>query len=82
MNSKTLIIKILSPEKTLYDGEASAIFLPGELGPFEVLNNHCPIISTLIEGKITIRTQEGLKVFQVREGVVKVKDNNIVVCVD
>ena len=40
-------LTIVSPEKILYEGEATVVAVPGTKGAFEVLDNHAPIISSL-----------------------------------
>ena len=81
MSDKTLNIRILTPEGTLHEGAAQAVFLPGTLSPFEVLPGHAPIISALSAGQIRVVAGEELR-FEIRGGVVKVKDNDITACVE
>ena len=78
---KTLTIRILTPEGTLFEGTADAVFLPGAVSPFEVLPMHAPIISALSAGQIRVVAGEELR-FEIRGGVVKVKDNDITACVE
>lgn len=47
-----LVLTIVSPEKILFKGEVENVLVPGELGEFEILKNHAPIISTLVEGRV------------------------------
>ena len=81
MKDKTLTIRILTPEGTLFEGTARAVFLPGAVSPFEVLPDHAPIISALSAGDIRVMAQEERR-FPVRSGVVRVKDNVITVCAE
>ena len=81
MKDKTLTIRILTPEGTLHEGAATAVFLPGTVSPFEVLPDHAPIISALSAGEIRVVDGEERR-FPIRGGVVKVKDNEIVACVE
>ena len=46
MDRKDLHLVIISPERTLFDGPVNWVELPGELGKFQVLVNHAPIISS------------------------------------
>ena len=48
-----LRLKVISPEKILFDGDVESVTVPGTLGEFEVLENHAPIISSLNAGKMT-----------------------------
>ena len=50
-------VKIISPEKVVYEGETSLMQLPGIDGSFEILNNHAPIISVLGKGNIRVVTK-------------------------
>ena len=73
-------LEIITPEKTIYSGEVSLVQLPGIDGSFEILNNHAPLISVLVKGKIKI--QEGQKqqqFFEVNGGVVEVLKNKVLV---
>ena len=74
-------VSIVSPEKTLYKGEADIVKLPGEKGRFEVLNGHAPIISTLTE--VTVECV-GVEAFStpVHGGFVQVMRNEVCICVE
>lgn len=54
-------ILILKKEKTIFDIEGYAVFLPSEKGQFEILNNHCSMISMLSSGIIKIYSSLFLK---------------------
>ncbi len=82
MKEKTLTIRILTPEGTLHEGAATAVFLPGAVSPFEVLPDHAPIISALCAGEIRVVNGGQEQRFALRGGVVKVRDNEIVACVE
>ena len=81
MADKTLTIRILTPEGTLHEGAATAVFLPGTVSPFEVLPDHAPIISALSAGDIRVVDGEERR-FAIRGGVVKVRNNEITACVE
>ena len=42
-----LQLKIVSPEKVVFQGEVESVLVPGTLGSFEILNDHAPINSSL-----------------------------------
>ena len=50
-----LTLRIVSPERIVFTGEVDSVMVPGAVGPFEILNNHAPLISTLVEVKVAIR---------------------------
>ena len=78
---KPLTIRILTPEGTLHEGTASAVFLPGSVSPVEVLPGHAPIISALSAGDIRVVDGQE-RHFAIRGGVVKVRNNEITVCAE
>ena len=39
-----MYLEIISPEATIYSGEVLSISVPGEIGSFQMLSNHAPIV--------------------------------------
>ena len=77
-----LTLRIVSPERIVFTGEVDSVMVPGSVGPFEILNHHAPIISTLVEGKVAY-TVKGVKTeLQIVGGFVEVKKNNVDLCVE
>ena len=74
-------VKITKPDSTLYDGEAKLVQLPGTGGLFEILNNHAPIISSLTKGTIRLVADSGEQSFDIRGGVVKGQQNDLMILV-
>lgn len=73
-------LEIITPDKTIYNGEASLVQLPGLDGSFEILNNHAPLISVLKEGRIKILDPEKQeKFFEVNGGVIEVLQNKVLI---
>jgi len=52
-----MILEIVSPEATLFKGEVTSVAVPGVNGEFQMLNNHAPIVSTLVKGNVKINAQ-------------------------
>ena len=75
-------VSILSPLKTLFQGEATSVNLPGKIGAFTVLENHAPIVSTLDKGVITITNKEENTEIEIVSGFVEIHDNEITICVE
>jgi F-type H+-transporting ATPase subunit epsilon len=77
-----MTLEILTPDKKVYEGEATYVTLPGTMGFFEILSHHAPIISTLQDGKLTVRGNGKEEVFLIQGGVVEASNNNVVVLVE
>lgn len=82
MSTKTFILEIISPEKSIFSGSVELAAFPGEMGAFSVLCNHAPLISVLSRG--TLRwIAEGKEVtVAIGGGFVEVKDNKVIACVE
>lgn len=72
-------VRIISPDTTLFEGTAKLLQLPGVDGLFELLNNHAPIIAALKAGTIRMQEEEGEKTFQIKAGVVKAQENDVLI---
>ena len=82
MKDKTLTIRILTPEGTLHEGAADAVFLPGQVSLFEVLPGHGAIISALSAGPVRVVNGGQEQRFELSGGVVRVLDNVITLCAE
>ena len=74
-----MLLEIITPDKKVYSGEATSVSVPGASGRFEMLKNHAPIISTLLNGKVKVKDKEGVKEFDVKGGVVENLKNKIII---
>lgn len=78
-----MIIEILTPEKTVFEGEVRSIKVPGSKGEFQVLKDHAPVISTLGSGRITIAGIGGNEtIIEIDGGVIEVKKNKLILLVE
>lgn len=63
--------------------EATAVFLPGAAGAFEVLRGHAPLISTLVAGDIRWRGKDGVESSRpIASGAVMIENDIITVCAE
>ena len=72
-------LTIITPDALAYEGEVTAVTVPGSAGSFQILRDHAAIVSTLDDGKVIIKGKNDHQVLQIKGGVVEVKDNTIVV---
>lgn len=76
-------IKITSPTGTIYENDIERAKFPGELGQFEVLKGHAPLISVLVKGDIIcFDTGKEPKNFAIENGFVEIKNDTITACVE
>ena len=74
-----MILEILTPDKKVFEGEVTSVTVPGTMGSFQILRDHAPIISTLEDGPVIIKTKESEETFVIKGGVVEVLQNKIIV---
>ena len=51
---KELHLSIVSPEKSIFDGNVKIVTLPGMIGSFSILPGHAPIVSSLKAGNVEL----------------------------
>ncbi len=75
-----MFLEIISPKGTLYKGVVDLVQLPGEMGSFEILYNHAPLVALLAAGKIrVIDTARNTLFFEITKGQIQVAHNKIIV---
>lgn len=72
-------LTIITPDKSVMDGEVTSVTVPGTAGSFEVLVNHAPVVSSLDEGNVIIRTGKSEEIIRITGGVVEVIQNQVTV---
>ncbi len=83
MSDKLLNVELVSPLQQVFQGSATIVDVPGKLSPFQILNNHAPIFSTLDCGIVRVVDLENKNnYFAVNTGFVEVSNNNISIVVE
>lgn len=72
-----LHVEIITPDQTVYDGEADALTLTTNEGEITVLPHHIPIITTLAPGVAVVRAKGAEQLFAVSGGVVETDGKTI-----
>ena len=72
-------VRILNPKNTIFSGEAKSVFVKGDMGEFEILDFHAPVISLLRKGDVTI---DWAQKFAVSKGIVKFHDGECLILLD
>ncbi len=76
-----MVLKIISAEKILFEGEAASVTLPGEMGQFTVLPRHASLVSTLVKGKIKYSEATERHEIEVDGGIVDIDNDVVSVCI-
>lgn len=68
-------VTVISPQTSLFDGEADALVAPAYDGQVGILPNHAPFMTLLGSGILTVRHQDQTSRFSVSGGFLQVVDN-------
>lgn len=81
---KELHLKIVSPEKIIFEGGVQFVKLPGTEGEFSLLPDHAPLISSLTKGEVVYEIQRGGEAAKVaiHGGFIEVNKNIVTVCAE
>lgn len=83
MSNKFLYLEIVTPSRIIFSGNVKSVTVPGELGSFQILYNHAPIISNLTIGEVKVVKEDGtLDYYATNGGFVLVFKNRITVISD
>ena len=76
-------LSILTPEKTLFEGDVQYVEAPGTEGYFGVLAHHAALVTALASGTLTLRGANGTEErWQVDGGFFEVSNNAATVLAD
>ncbi len=71
-----LKVSVVSPEATLFEGEATFVVAPAFDGEVGILTNHAPMITVLGQGTLRLEGATPAR-FTVSGGFVQVVDNHV-----
>ena len=76
-------LSILTPEKTVFEGDVSYVEAPGTEGYLGVLAHHAALVTALSTGTLTVREASGAETrWQVAGGFFEVSNNTATVLAD
>ena len=74
----TLNVRVVSPDRVVFEGEASAVVAPAWDGQVGILPGHAPMLALVGSGELSLdRPGGGSDTFQVAGGVLKVERDNV-----
>ena len=78
---KTFDLSVVTPEGSVFEGEAQMLIVPGAAGEIGVLARHAPLVAMLKAGEIRVRA-DGWQSFAAGPGYFKVQRDRALVLVD
>ncbi len=80
--ANSMLVKVHSPFKSYFDGDAFSISAENLVGPFDVLPGHHNFITLLKACEISIRSNKGEEKINVSGGIMHVKADKVIVFLD
>lgn len=76
----TLRVRVVSPDDTVWEGDAASVTAPAWDGKIGILPSHAPLIALLGHGDLTVDVPGGgSETYYVAGGVLKVEDDVVTV---
>ena len=72
-----LKVSVISPERTLYDGEVESLTAPAFDGEVGVLTAHAPMVTLLGKGMLRLGPNGAQGRFAIEGGFLQVMDNQV-----
>ena len=70
-------VSVISAERSVFDGEATAVIAPAYDGLVGILPRHAPFMTLLGKGIVKIRRSEGTKSVEVSGGFLQVSADHV-----
>ncbi len=68
-------VTIISPDRSVYDGDATSVIAPAFDGEVGILSRHAPFMTLLGKGRLVVRRGGAVEQFTVRGGFLQVRDD-------
>lgn len=81
--TKLMRLRVVTPEKVVFDGTAKSIVAPAWDGWVGILPGHAPLLTLIGEGLLTAESESGDRSrHHIAGGVMKVESNEVTVLAD
>jgi F-type H+-transporting ATPase subunit epsilon len=74
-----LRVVVMSPERTIFEGEAESVIAPAWDGQMGILRGHAPLMALLGTGALRVRQAGQVEQFHVEGGFLQVVDDVVTV---
>lgn len=78
----TLNVRVIAPDKTIWDDECQEIILPSSTGQLGILSGHAPLLTALDVGVMRVRPEKDWLAIALFGGFAEVEDNTVTILVN
>jgi F-type H+-transporting ATPase subunit epsilon len=77
-----LNVRVVAPDKTVWDSSAEEVILPSTTGQLGILTNHAPLLTALDIGVMRVRANRDWVAIALMGGFAEVEDNEVTILVN
>ncbi|MBE9177878.1 F0F1 ATP synthase subunit epsilon [Oculatella sp. LEGE 06141] len=77
-----LTVRVIAPDKTVWDSEAEEVILPSTTGQLGILSGHAPLLSALDTGVMRVRSSKDWVAIALLGGFAEVENNEVTILVN
>ncbi|MDP8964543.1 MAG: ATP synthase F1 subunit epsilon [Cyanobacteriota bacterium] len=78
----TLTVRVVAPDKTVWDSQAEEVILPSTTGQLGILSGHAPLLSALDTGVMRVRPGKDWVAIALMGGFAEVENNEVTILVN
>nr|YP_010952226.1 ATP synthase CF1 epsilon subunit [Gloiopeltis furcata]WMP13895.1 ATP synthase CF1 epsilon subunit [Gloiopeltis furcata] len=78
----TLHIRVIAPDRTVWDADAEEVILPSSTGQLGILTGHIPLLTALDIGVMRVRMEKDWQPIILLGGFAEIENNNITILVN
>ena len=78
----TLTVRVISPDKTVWDNPAEEVILPSTTGQLGILKGHAPLLTALDVGVMRVRAQKEWSTIALMGGFAEVDNDEVTILVN
>ncbi|MGD1714660.1 ATP synthase F1 subunit epsilon [Dapis sp. BLCC M172] len=78
----TLTVRVIAPDKTVWDSEAQEVILPSTTGQLGILGGHAPLLTALDTGVMRVRAEKDWMPIALMGGFAEVEADEVTILVN
>ena len=78
----TLTVRVVAPDKTVWDSEADEVILPSTTGQLGILSGHAPLLTALDIGVMRVRPGKDWVSIALMGGFAEIENNEVIILVN
>lgn len=78
----TLTVRVIAPDKTVWDAPAEEVILPSTTGQLGILTGHAPLLTALEPGVLRVRESKDWQAIALTGGFAEIENNEVTILVN